>query len=195
MPFRASSASSAKCFRGLAVAAGLLGFLTAGAPATAAPSQAYSHGDPTSEEQFAVELLNRARANPAQEGIFLTTQTDSQIQGAYGYAPFGVNFTAIRAAFSSYAARPPLAINEKLLATARAHSQWMAANGVQDHSENSVTFGDRITSSGYGATAAGENIYGPVPSLLFAQVGLNIDWGVPCHSHRNAIMALPPDPV
>ena len=163
--------------------------------ADAAPTQAYSHGDPTAEEQYLVEILNRARANPPQEGIFLTTQTDSQIQGAYGYAPFGVNFAAIRAAFNSYPSRPPLAFSPYLVGTARNHAQWMAANGIQDHDQPGNTFSNRIISSGYGATAAGENIYGPVPSMLYAHVGLNIDWGVPSLVHRNAIMGLAPDPV
>ena len=31
----------------------------------------YSHGNPTAEEQYILELVNRARANPAEEGLRL----------------------------------------------------------------------------------------------------------------------------
>src|SRR4051812_25515154 len=36
----------------------------------------YSHGDPTPEEQYLLELLNRARANPAAEGQRLVSLID-----------------------------------------------------------------------------------------------------------------------
>src|ERR1017187_11006062 len=36
----------------------------------------YDCGHPTNEEQYQLELINRARANPDSEGIWLATDTD-----------------------------------------------------------------------------------------------------------------------
>ena len=52
-------------------------------------AQLYSIGDPTNEEQYYLELINRARANPTAEGIRMATTTDSNVLAAY--SAFGVN--------------------------------------------------------------------------------------------------------
>src|SRR5438067_2171580 len=43
------------------------------------PLQVYSIGDPTGEETFVLECINRARANPAEEGHRLATTTDADV--------------------------------------------------------------------------------------------------------------------
>jgi hypothetical protein len=48
------------------VASGLLAVTSA-----LAGQAQYSHGDPTPLEQQALELMNRARSNPTQEGVIL----------------------------------------------------------------------------------------------------------------------------
>ena len=64
-----------------------------------APSgQLYSIGDPTNDEQYYLELINRARANPTAEGIRLATTTDANVLGAY--ASFGVNLILMQAQFA-----------------------------------------------------------------------------------------------
>src|SRR5690349_6974518 len=45
----------------------------------------YSHGDPSAEEQYLLELINRGRANPAAEGDRLSTTTDVNVSGSYDY--------------------------------------------------------------------------------------------------------------
>src|SRR3954468_1244770 len=52
-------------------------------------SQLYSIGDPTNEEQYYLELINRARSNPPAEGARLAASTDSNVISAY--TAFGVN--------------------------------------------------------------------------------------------------------
>lgn len=169
---------------------------------SAVPTIQYSHGDPSGEEQYMLELINRARSGPTQEGIFLTTQTGTTINQAYTF--FNVNKLQVQAAFAAIASIQPLAMNANLLTAARGHSNDMMTGSYQGHrnpgdaSESnpgfSVSVTLRLSNVGYSFNALAENVYaavgGPVPSLLYAHVGLNIDWGVPSLDHRKAIMGL-----
>ncbi|MEZ5925707.1 MAG: CAP domain-containing protein [Hyphomicrobiaceae bacterium] len=98
----------------------------------------------SAREQLMLELINRARLNPnaeaARQGITLN-------QG-------------IGAGTISGAAKQPLAPNELLVDSARAHSQWMIDNDIFDHigAGGSTPF-NRMTAAGYGPLlTAGENI-------------------------------------
>ena len=84
----------------------------------------YSHGEPSAQEQYMLELVNRARANPPAEGWRLQATTDPDILNAYSY--FQVDLARLVADFAGYPARPPLAFNANLIAAARGHSQDMA---------------------------------------------------------------------
>ncbi len=101
---------------------------------------------PTNNEQYEVELINRARADPAAEA-----------------ARFGISLNeGLPAGTISTAAKQPVAINPFITDAARKHSQWMidtdlfqheGAGGSQPH--------QRMTSAGYVFTApagSGENI-------------------------------------
>ena len=167
-------------------------------PASAVPTVQYSHGDPSGLEQYTLELINRARMGPPQEGIFITTQTEPTIQQAYAFfathnPPF-LNLSQVQAAFALITPAPPLAMNPLLLATARAQSQDMQTFNYQDHtSSDGRRFDQRINQAGYFGSL-GEDIYSFVPATggaLFAHVGFNIDWGVPGLEHREAIMGFP----
>src|SRR4051794_37708669 len=100
------------------------------APVIHAQTQ-YSHGNPTGEEQYMLELINRARANPTAEGQRLANSGDPSVQLGIDY--FGVNMDKLRRDFASYAVRPPLAMNTKLVAAARRHSRDMAGKNFQSH--------------------------------------------------------------
>lgn len=162
----------------------------------ATPTIQYNCGDPTGDEQYMLELINRARSNPAQEGIFLTTQTDPNIVSAYTF--FSVNKPAIVSAFSIIPSAQPLAMNAILLGTARAQSLDQQIHDYQGHTSfDGRTFDMRINQAGYVNAALAENVYAPngvggasIPSVLFGEVGLNIDWGVPSLDHRHAIMGM-----
>src|SRR5476651_2866133 len=86
----------------------------------ATPTVQYNSGDPTGDEQYMLELINRARMGPQQEGIFLTTQTNADIVSAYSF--FSVSKPQIVSAFSVISQSQPLAMNPILLGTARAQS-------------------------------------------------------------------------
>lgn len=110
-----------------------------------AAQTAYDSGDPSAQEQYALELINRARANPTAEGTRL-----------------GININEGLDAGLSAIVRPPLAMNKILLGTARAHSVDMYTNSYFAHdSKDGKSPFDRMTDAGYskpGLAFLGENI-------------------------------------
>ena len=148
----------------------------------------YSHGDPTAEEQFMLEIINRARANPSAEGLRLKATTDPDILGAYSF--FQVDTAKMVAEFAGYPPRPPLAFNANLIAAARGHSQDMVVNDYQGHTgSNGSSLANRIDAAGYtGWNAIAENVYAYAESVFYGHAGFNADWGVPTLGHRLNIM-------
>lgn len=101
---------------------------------------------PTAQEVYVVEMINRARFDPAAEAA------------RYGIGlNDGISGTPISADRKS-----PLAHNLFLIDSARAHSQWMLDADVFSHTgANNSTPGERMAAAGYvfaGAWANGENI-------------------------------------
>lgn len=90
-----------------------------GNPGTSNPStpmaRVADYGDPSGEEQEMVELMQRARRDPAAEGARLNAQ-------------YGLNLN-----FSGYAARPPLSHNGFLREAAAKHTEDMATRGFYGH--------------------------------------------------------------
>lgn len=144
---------------------------------TAQAKQLYSHGDPTPEEQLMLEMVNRARANPTDEGIRLMDTDDATVQSAYAY--FKINKTATKAAFTAYPQRPPLAFHPDLITAARNHSKDMDANNFQGHtSSNGDDLSRRYAKVGYASQGMyGENVAAYSESVWHGHCGLNVDWG------------------
>ncbi|MBS1562137.1 MAG: T9SS type A sorting domain-containing protein [Bacteroidetes bacterium] len=137
----------------------------------------YSHGDPTPDEQYMLELINRARANPAEEGVRVIDTDDADVQSAYQY--WNINKSATKAAFATYAARPPLAFNAECIAAARRHGADQVANNFQGHNgtDGSTPF-TRMNEAGFtGWTYAGENVAAYSSSVWYGHCGLIVDWG------------------
>jgi uncharacterized protein YkwD len=80
-------------------------------------ASAYSHGEPTDYEQWMLEMVNAARANPLGEASRLGIDLN---QG-------------LSAGRISTEAKPPLAFHPLLIQAARNHSDWMLFSGVFDH--------------------------------------------------------------
>ncbi|MEO5914983.1 MAG: CAP domain-containing protein [Luteolibacter sp.] len=164
----------------------------------AAESIPYSHGNPSAEEQYMLELVNRARANPTAEGLFLANTGEAGVD--FGIEFFHVNLARLELDFASYAPRPPLAFNAKLLASSRRQSKDMAKNNFQDHvGSDGSTISSRVADADYAASSASENIYSNlVSTTLFAHAGFNIDWGNDTDGvqadlgHRMSIMGFGP---
>lgn len=94
----------------------------------------------SANEQYMLELVNRARLDPAAEA-----------------ARYGVNLGSI-----STASKQPLAASQLLTSAARGHSQWMLDTDAFSHSGSAGSDpGDRMQAAGYAFTGNwswGENI-------------------------------------
>lgn len=158
---------------------------------SSAPTELYDHGDPTNQEQYMLELVNRARANPAAEGEMLASVNDPQINSSYQY--FNISRDKLRNDFATYPARPPLAFNKSLIIAARNHGHDMDQNNFQGHvGSDGSSPGDRMVAAGYGdGNYYGENVAAYSYSTFFGHVGLNVDWGEQNQielGHRSNIM-------
>lgn len=189
--------------------------MVAGALKAAPPTVQFNFGNPTSDEQYMLELINRARSHPGNEGVFLANMSasDADVKRAvdlYGPTQPWVRPANVRTDFAGYAVQPPIAWNAKLQASAKAHAQDMAARNYQGHSfppsqdpgVNQQAIIARIEGVyGYDWQTFAENVYASqdvnggyarVPTTNFAHCGLQIDWTVPTLFHRNAIMSRDP---
>ena len=139
------------------------------APSFAAQAQ-FDSGDPTADEQLVLEMVNRARKDPAAEGTRLKIDINEGLPAGTG--------TAV--------VRPPLAMNKILLGTARTHSQDMFTNNYFAH--NSPDGSDpfkRIKNAGYADGFEGENIAASTDrSAAELEDQLMIDSGIADRGHR-----------
>lgn len=140
-------------------------------------AERYSIGQPTNEEQYYLELINRARANPPAEGIRLATTTDTNVLSAY--AAFGVNLVLMQTQFAAILPAPPLSMNATLLNAARAHSQNMLQNNYQGHNgpDGPLTTRLQAYTSGANGWSIGENVYAYSKSVWYGHAGFEVDWG------------------
>lgn len=87
----------------------------------------YTFGTPSGDEVEMLELINRARSNPAAEGQRLVIALAAQPSNG------GVDLAQLTATFNSISARPPVAFNANLQAAAEAHLADNYRLGVEDH--------------------------------------------------------------
>ena len=78
-----------------------------------------------------MEFINRARKDPLAEAEHFRRITDPDVLNAYSY--FGVDLNLMVSQFALITPQPPLSLNARLTAAARAHSQDMLANNFQGH--------------------------------------------------------------
>src|SRR5918997_2057697 len=101
---------------------------------------------PSAYEQYFLELVNRARANPGAEASRLGIDLNE-----------GLSSGTI-----SNTAKQPLAMNQFLNDSAQSHSDWMLATDNFSHTgANGSSAGDRMKAAGYslnGSWTWGENI-------------------------------------
>jgi hypothetical protein len=135
-------------------------------------------------------LMNRARANPTQEGVWLATSTDPEVAGGRDY--FGVNTALLQGEFASYAAKPPAAFDVRLYNAAKSHSEALIARDDQDH----IGQVEAVIASGFPCTFWRGNVFSYASSSLNAHAAWNIDWGYGANGmqdgrgHRKAVMSL-----
>ena len=149
------------------------------------PRQLLSAVVPNNFEQYLIELINRARANPTQES-----------------ALFGIDLNeGLPPGTISSAPKQPLAVNPYLTDAARGHSQWMLDTDTFGHTgANGSSPGGRQTAAGYVFVAPyqwGENIAWrgqfpavPDPAATTRQLhqDLFVDAGIDDRGHRTNLL-------
>ncbi len=157
--------------------------------AQAVPTRQYSHGEPSNDEQYLLELVDRARANPYNEANLICNSPDRHIQ--QGLVIYNIDTDQLIRDFAAYDRKPPLAFNTALLASARVHSQDMAAHDFQGHvSSDGSTLADRMQKAGYSYRIGGENVFSYAHSAFYAQAAFLVDWGVDDLGHRKNLLDL-----
>ena len=142
---------------------------------------------PSAFEQELLELMNRARANPAGEfdRLILDASTNTAVDGSVTSAInyFNVDLALFQSQLQGYGAVAPLAWSNPLNEAAYAHSYQMIIQDSQAHVlPGEMDIGDRIRAAGYdfsgfGSYGYGENIYAFAKSPIHAHAGFYIDWG------------------
>ena len=138
----------------------------------------------TTYEQYMLELINRARANPAAEAARLGIDLNEGVTGS----PIATT------------AKQPLAMNTRLVAAIRDHVVWLRVNSLFQHAGNGgSTPESRITDTGYslsGSYGTAENLgltLGSTVGDLSARTrtlyeNLFIDAGVTGRGHRTNLL-------
>ncbi|MBQ1277188.1 MAG: hypothetical protein IIY07_00925, partial [Thermoguttaceae bacterium] len=168
--------------------------------------------DASPAEQELLERINRFRADPAGEleRIFKSitekklTARNPLVNDALSLYQYPKN--SIETFLKEWAAlesAPPLAVNSALDAAAATHNRAMISrNDVSHQTSGEKALADRVASAGFesgltnadGSAALGENVGGSfaangsfsVASFIFEAFA--VDWGVPTHAHRDAMM-------
>ena len=172
--------------------------LGAGSPVEWTYHKTGDNAHPDANEQQLMWLMNRARANPAQEGAWLANTSDSQVESAISY--WGVDLPLMQSEFAAIPAKPPAAFDVRLYNAAKAHSDDLIARDAQDH----VGQFSRITAAGFVYATCRGNVFSYSKYALYGHAAFNIDWGSdggdgsgmqPSRGHRKAIMAIDGDYV
>jgi hypothetical protein len=165
---------------------------------------------PTNEEQYMLQLINRARANPPAEAARLVglASTDPILKSA----TIGADLTAFVQQASSVTSLPPLAFNTRLIAAARDHDAQVLASNDQTHAPsgflvtgaggNVAGDGQVYYPVGQSSWSTGENVFAYSQNVNGSSLkdyvdyyfeGLMIDWGNPDFGHLKNILGPGPN--
>ncbi len=140
--------------------------------------------DPTPNEQYLMEMLNRMRLHPSAELGYMTSSLGAQARSANSdidgaLLAFHTNGTVLAQQWASLTAVQPLAWNADLYEAAEGHNTAMIAADEQTHqAPGEPDLGARATNAGYtNWTQVGENVYAFARSVLHTHAGFAIDWG------------------
>jgi hypothetical protein len=145
---------------------------------------------PDGDEQQIMWLMNRARSDPAQEGVRLATLEDPDVTAAFDF--FGVNTGVLQTEFAGYAAKAPAAFDMRLYEAAKAHSDYLIGIDGQNHT-NQIA---RIGGTGFNYSQAAGIVFSYSLHPLYGYAAFNVDWGSGTDGtqdppgHRYAIMSV-----
>lgn len=150
--------------------------------------------DPTAQQQYWLELLNRARSDPAGELARLVNfsspttfgspkSNDPDIAAALAY--YGTNAALLASQWSTLTAAPAIAWNDTLAGSADLYSQAMITHDEQSHmldtsaSNEGDALVDRVLTAGFSTQFLdlGENLFASTTSVWHGHAGFLIDWG------------------
>lgn len=128
---------------------------------------------PDGTEQRMLWHINRARQDPAAEGQWLAVVNDESggISAARSY--FAVNTSVLISEFATYAAKPPVAFDNRLYEAAKEHSDYLISIDGQSH-DGQFT---RVQNAGFKYSRVAGNVFSYAKNGLHAHAGFNIDWG------------------
>ncbi len=134
---------------------------------------------PSDYDQYMLELINRARLDPAGEA-----------------ARYGISLNeGLSSGTISFDPKQPLAFDGQIILAAQKHTQWMLNNDTFSHTGSGGSSpGQRITAEGYNWSTYGENIAAMTSgSLKNSDVSsmhqnLFVDSGISGRGHRKNIM-------
>jgi len=144
--------------------------------------------DPEPAEQKMLWYMNRARQDPAAEGVWLAGISDTDVLNAVTF--FDVYLDALKTAFAALEAKPPAAFDIRLHDASVLHSLDLIERDTQDH-EGQIAL---VQASPFDCDGGRFSVFSYTQSALHGHAALNIDWGdgpdgmqVP-PGHRQAIM-------
>ncbi len=156
---------------------GLFGF------ATAAPA-----ADPTAEQQYWLELINRFRRDPAGElgrlvnfsspGVWDSLKSiDPNVQIALDF--YGTDALTLQVQWDALTPAPALAWSSQLAATATTYSNVMVQQDQQAHGLDGLTLTQRIVGGGYTSNflELGESLFAATANVFHGHSAFAIDWG------------------
>jgi len=167
-----------------------------------------TQADPTAEQQFMLELVNRMRMNPSGEldklvnmtspGVWDSPKSDHPtVASALEF--YGVSASELVSQWSTLTSAPPLAWNDTLAAASNSYSNLMVTQDQQQHGLDGLSVGQRIVAAGYTSTwgDAAQTLFATAADGTHAHSALAIDWGPdggtgtgiqPGATHRAALM-------
>lgn len=157
--------------------------------------QFYSHGEPTNDEQYVLERLNRARLDPVGEGQRLADWLRNTPVGRSVVGYYHTNPDQVAADFAALPAVAPLGFDPALLTSARRYADDLAVHGGAFPAAgphvgwDGSTPDQRVWEAGY-RDADGEDGFGgecgasSSRSVDEIHAGYLIDWGNPGLGHR-----------
>ena len=161
--------------------------------------------EPTADEQYMLELINQARANPAAEGqrLLALARTDPVLKAATA----GWDLNRFDQVISAFGPEPPLAFNTNLIEAARAHDAAMLAVNGQFHSPPGYLTDPQVAHAANGQAYyptgtsywdTGENIFAfsanvdnsnTANVVNYFEEAFLLDWGNPDFGHLKNLLA------
>jgi hypothetical protein len=174
MPSRLSRASAPFCCPLLAFVCLASGWLRA--------------ADPTPDQQYWLELINRMRRDPDGElarlvhfsspGVWASTKSDDPtVQFALDY--YNTSASALQAQWNGLSAAPALAWNSLLANSAMSYSNLMVQSQQQSHTLDGLTLANRIQSGGFTSQylEVGESLFAATQNVFHGHSAFALDWG------------------